>query len=247
MRYRGELRLDFHPTTLQAQGLHQDRPITLSYAPDATRGPTTRNSDPTPELALILHALRTRISHLSQTSISPKTLLCSISRSWDTVCSIRDEIRALDYCGVTKAKTIEVNPHEPALLKVRCILLGTRVELKRHRKSLSRPVGPLSAEIASGQTKARLDIDFTIKPRPVVAESGRDDELNIVDIDVDVDVSAAKVYGFSEDDGASSGMSEGQIGDFLTRLIHRQDGKDKQLGKGLWKDAVKELENKAFS
>ncbi|WEW59661.1 hypothetical protein PRK78_005140 [Emydomyces testavorans] len=246
MRYSGELRLDFHPAMFHSQSLSgsqqsqhsQNLPIKLSYAPESTRGSNKGSVNPTPEIELMLHALRTRIAQLTQPSISPKTFLSSISQTWDTLSSIRHEIRMLAYCGVTTSKTIGVTPSEPALLKVRCILLGFRTEPKRHKKSPSVQI----AATGDKKSKARLDIDFTIKPRPVVGQRrGEEPGIGIV---VDVDVSAGKIYGFSNDN--SSDMSEQRIGEFVTQLIQRQDGKGKQFGKGLWKDAVKELERKVL-
>ncbi|EAS29299.3 chromosome segregation protein [Coccidioides immitis RS] len=236
MRYSNELRLDFHPAAFTSQQ-SKDLAMTLSYAPEATRGSITNGPNPTPEIALVLHALRTRISHLTQ-SVSPKAFLSDISQTWNTISSLRNEIHMLDYCGVTKLKTVEANPGEPALLKVRCILLGFRTEIRRKKRSASMPIVP-----AGNRSKARIDVDFTIKPRPT-AVKGADAEPSI-DVDVDIDVYGSKVYGFSNED--ASDMSEEQIGEFLMQLIQRQDGRAKQFGRGLWRDAVKELEGKVFS
>ncbi|EEP77478.1 predicted protein [Uncinocarpus reesii 1704] len=246
MRYGDELKLDFHPeafhfqsTSNSAKGRQsKNMPVMLCYSPQSSRAATAGDVGLTAEMALMLHALRMRISHLTQSSMSPKAFLSGISRTWSTASSMRNEICMLGYCGVTKSKTVEANPGEPALLKVRCILLGYRTETKRHKKSPLAPIVPVG-----GKCKARIDVDFTIKPRPVLAKS--EIEGHEVEVDVDVDVSAGKIYGFSKSDDELD-MSEERIGEFLTQLVQRQDGKGKAFGKGLWRDAVKELERKVF-
>ena len=134
--------------------------------------------------------------------------------------SLKQEIQMLDFCGVTRCKTVDTNPSEPALLKVRCILLGQR---------------PTST---AGKRAERLDIDFSVKPRGV----GNADSVPSVEVDIDVDVSVSKIYGFGE----GPQVPEAKICDFLTKII-QSDGNRTRFGDGVWRDAVKELEKKLFS
>ncbi|KAI1947486.1 hypothetical protein LOZ57_003215 [Ophidiomyces ophidiicola] len=237
MRYNDELRLDFHPAMFRVSSAskHQnsqlgDFPVTLSYSPLSTRNLCSTISNAPPEICLMLHALRTRLSHATHSSISPKTLLSGISQTWDIASSLRNEIRMLGYCGITKSKNIELNVSEPALLKTRCIFLGFQPTAT-----------PKKTDPASQMSKfqARIDIDFTIKPRPII-NKGNQDEPG-VGIDVDIDVSASKIYGFTSDS-----VSEQELSEALMSFIQRQDGKGKKFGHGLWRDAVKDLGNKVF-
>lgn len=115
MCYRGELQLSFSPKVFRQQ--QQQRPQslrdsqhlklpTLTYAPD--------DQQPlTPERALILHALRTRLAQLTNNTISTtinmsvRTFLAQIAHSWDTARHLAREIHLLKFCGLTRLDTVD--------------------------------------------------------------------------------------------------------------------------------------------
>ena len=235
MRYRNELCVEFPPSAFSAKKskggrrssrTSRDVPMSLSFSPESSRG-LKRAVGPTPEKALLLHAMRMRLPQLPQGSTHPRTFLASISKTWDIAYALKKEIQVLEFCGVTRCKTVGTDHSEPTLLKVRCILLGQRP----------------SAAAGTEKTEARLDVDFTVKPRP----AGNADALPSVEADIDVDVSVSKVYGFSN---GGPQAPEAKICDFLNKMIQPNgDGRGNpvQFGDGLWRGAVKELEKKLFS
>ncbi|PGH28109.1 hypothetical protein AJ80_00367 [Polytolypa hystricis UAMH7299] len=270
MKYRDELQLDFHPGAFKVKqqpstsgrrssqaGINM--PLTLSYSPDSRRsgGRGSASASPSPEKALILHALRIRTSHISQASVSPRELLASVSRAWEMAINLSHETRMLGYCGISRSKTVEVKPSEPALLKVRCMLLGWTSGQQQEQQSKDSSTATTGQADNGGKTRARIDVDFTVKPKqPSQASS---DEGIVADVGIVVDVSARKVYGFgdwvgnggSSSSSASSRLSEQHIGEVLSKAIQRKggDGEDAEmllLGKGVWKDAVKRLERRVF-
>jgi kinetochore protein Spc7/SPC105 len=242
MNYRKELRLDFNPkafSTTQAKNARRslkpdaDLQLALTYVPESSRGAKlSSNIAPPAEKGLMLHALRVRLSQISPGSTSqPKALLASISKTWDTACSLQNEIRLLEYCGVTRRKITESKQFQPTLLIVRCILLGQLPTTKTEE-----------AETQTGNSSAsRLDIDFKVKPRLLVDGTSQSSDM---EIDIDVDVSVCKVYGFQHDAERSARFSEGKIREYLHKVI--QSGGGVQFGSGLWLDAVKSLEKKLF-
>ena len=228
MRYRSELCVEFPPTAFHAkQGKggrrssqpSGDIPFSLNFSPESSRG-IPKQAIPTPEKALILHAMRAQLSRLPQGSVQPRAFLAGISKSWDTAYALRKETQLLDFCGVTRFKTVETNQAEPALLKVRCMLLGQRP---------TSTVGKMA--------NARLDIDFSVKPR---GAANADSEPS-VEVDIDIDVSVIKVYGFGE----GPQVPEVKICDFLNKIV-QSDGNRPRFGDGVWRDAVQKLEKKLF-
>jgi kinetochore protein Spc7/SPC105 len=243
MSYRKELRLDINPkafSTTQAKSARRsskpsaDLQLALTYVPEISRGVKSgSNIAPPAEKGLLLHALRARLSQVAPGATSqPKALLASISKTWDTACSLQNEIRLLEYCGVTRRKMTESKQSEPTPLIVRCILLGRLPTTKTEE-------GEREAENSS---PSRLDIDFTVKPR-LWADDGTSQSSN-TDIDIDVDISVCKVYGFQHDAEHSARFSEAKIRDYLHKVIQSSPGV--QFGNGLWLDAVKSLEKKLF-
>src|SRR5438034_4996403 len=156
-----------------------------------------------------MHAMRTWLSHISQASISPKHLLKSLSRAWDIAIALSNEIRMLGFCGVTRAKTLGIKSSEPALLKIRCILLGwSRIS------GSGDGTGTSLSQQTGGKSRTRIDIDLVVKPRPTCKGADTTD----IDLDIDVDVSVSKVYGFANDE-QSDQISEVQIADLLSVAI----------------------------
>lgn len=67
-----------------------------------------------------------------------------------------------------------------------------------------------------------------------------------IDVDIDVDVSASKVYGFANDE-QSAHISETQIADLLVTAIYGKNGLRRELGNGVWRDAVRKVEKMLLS
>ncbi|OJD18125.1 hypothetical protein AJ78_01843 [Emergomyces pasteurianus Ep9510] len=255
MRYRDELQVEFYPgafnlkqSTAASPGrrssqANRNMAINVSYSPSVTHGTRHASGSPPPEKDLVLHALRMRASQLPQSSITPRHFLASISRAWDKAIRLGDEIRALDFCGITRAKAIEANPSEPTLLHVRCMVLGWFPAACR-LESTGRETKQTSTPESGGKNdkvRARIDVDFTVKVRPV--HNGPD--APDMDIDVDIDVSASVIYGSV---GSSYGnMGESQIGDMLGKMIQQQQAPGVRLGGGVWRDAVKKFESRMFA
>lgn len=232
MSYRKELRFDFNPTAFLAyRSKAARRPskpaaaiqLALTYVSepslDVKSGP---NTGPVPEKAVMLQALRSWLSQVSQGTLPPpKALLATISKAWDTACALHNEIRLLEYCGLARRKVRESKQSAPAALTTRCILLARHSTMK--------------AEDGEARTSAsRFDIDFAVKPSHF---QGTD-----MDIDIEVDVSVSKVYGPLDDAGNASRFSEGKIRDFLQKGI--RGGSSARFGDGLWLDTVRALEEK---
>jgi kinetochore protein Spc7/SPC105 len=143
----------------------------------------------------------------------------------------------LGFCGVTRAKTFGVKGSEPALLKIRCILLG------RSRTSDSgNETGASFIQQSEEKSKARIDIDLVVKPR----QMSQVVNITDIDMDIDVDVSASKVYGFANEE-QSPQISEAEIADLLSTAIHPKDRSMRWLGNGVWRNAVREVEKTLFS
>ncbi|KAL2371192.1 chromosome segregation protein [Blastomyces gilchristii SLH14081] len=255
MRYRNELQVDFYPGAFNlnqsTQALsggssspgNKNLPITLTYSPSVTHEARHASSSPSPEKALVLHALRTCASQLPHSSISPRQFLAGMARAWDKAISLGDEIRALDYCGITRAKAIEAKPSEPTLLEIRCMVLGwsSTTIAPESTGGDAKQISPLKSRNVDGKVRARIDVDFTVKPRP--AQSGKD--TPDMDIDVDIDVSASIIYGsLSSYEGD---VGQAQIGDMLEKIIQQKQAPEAKLGGGVWRDAVKKFERRVFT
>ncbi|PGH02362.1 kinetochore protein Spc7 [Blastomyces parvus] len=251
MRYRNELQVDFYPGAFslrqpteaspgaRSSQANKNLPITLSYSPSPTHEARHASNSPSPEKALALHALRMCASQLPQSSITPRKFLASISRAWDKAISLGDEIRALDYCGITRVKAIEAKPSEPTLLEIRCMVLGWSAP--ESSGGGAKQISPSTSGNMDGKVRARIDVDFTVKPRP--AQSGKD--APDMDIDLDIDVSATIIYGsLSSYEGNAS---QAQIGDMLEKIIQQKQAPEAKLGGGVWRDAVKKFERRVFA
>ncbi|ODH38725.1 hypothetical protein ACO22_02198 [Paracoccidioides brasiliensis] len=254
MRYRDELEVDFYPgafnITLEPTSScrrssqpSKNLPVSFSYSPSLIQGARHASSGLSPEKALILHALRMRSSQISQSSLTPRQFLSGISRTWDRAINLGNEIRALEYCGITTAKAPEVNPSEPTLLVIRCMVLGwssANAEAETFRDKVKGKSSTVSEN--SGRVKARVDIDFTVKPRP--ANSGTD--IPDLDIEVHTDVSASIIYGSISPYEGNAG--EVQIGDMLGKIIQQKNTTPGvELGGGVWRDAVRRFERRVFA
>lgn len=234
MRYRNELRLDFDPGVLNGKSSVPGRqappaakiPLRLTYSPS----PSNTCSSPSPEKAFVLHALQGRITNVSHSSISPRRLLRDISNAWDAAIRLNDEIRILGYCGVTRSTTIKSQTGEPSLLRVRCILLGNT-----HK-------GSNPKQRVFDMNKARMDIDFMIKTRPLNEVS----DPTVVNVDMNIDAFVGAVYGFSSRIGGKGILSDSQMSELLNAALHQNDGLNLESGTGAWCDAVHKLKEQVF-
>ncbi|KAL1966659.1 hypothetical protein VTN77DRAFT_4070 [Rasamsonia byssochlamydoides] len=244
MRYRDELQVIFHPKDFRAPGSDTPSPekmdsdmgttsVELMYRPK--KGVASAASL-TPAKSLILSFLRSRIATIPRFSTSPKQLLRFISEAWNLALTLEEEMRMLEFNGVTKVTLMEKEGARPSL-RARCILLGNMT-----------PGEPLR--------NARVDVDFIVTPRIVGQKNkGNAGEAIGDKLELDVDVALSKVYGFGNHDGA--GLSESRMRDIILQSpAMSSQGKKKipseltsgsGLGHGVWGQAVRDLAVKVFS
>ena len=233
MFYRNQLQLVFYPgafyTGTAGKTLETPEiPVELRYQPRDTK----KSTIPTPQLSsiasLVLKSLQTHLSTINQPTTSPRDMLRFVSEAWDLVLNLEEEIRMLEFCGVTKLTLLE-SEDKPSL-RARCTLLGAPPSLKNSRK---------------GSSARRIDIDFAVKTRVLQQKKN---EIGVMD--VETDVIATKVYGFGSSN--QSGLSEDQMRDIIYQELgagNKNKGtKDAgvQLGNGVWCRAVRSLTGTVF-
>lgn len=193
-------------------------PLELAYSADK-RVSAGLTFEPSPTKSLILHALRKHLATIPQSSLPPRKLLSFISEAWNLALTAEEEIRQLEFCGVTKLRSMK--DEAGSLLRTRCTVLGA--------------TGP-----ASSVKKGRVDVDFNVKTRVA------GDNNNVGDIGslkLEIEAAASKVYGFGDEN--QDGISESQMKD----ILHKEtQGKKSGLefGKGVWRKAVRELTGRIF-
>lgn len=204
----------------------------LAYSPQTTGSPTTRAPSLTPSKSLILSQLRAHISTIRPSSTSPKSILRFISDGWNLARHLEEEIRVLDFNGVTRTNLMEKADGGPQL-RVRCILVG--------------------AVKAGEQRNARVDVDFHVTAR-VVRHQQDDNTEGPEKLDVNIDVTLSKVYGFNDTGPKNKGLTESQMRDIvLQHLGIATKGQKKvapptsNLGDGVWGHSVRKLVGNVFS
>lgn len=202
------------------------RPVELAYI-SGTAG--TSNYTITPAKSLILSSLQKNISSITPSRNSFKQLVTFISNAWNLTYQLEEEIRVLNFQGVTKAVLLEKADVGPAL-RVRCILVG-------------------SSGTEKGQQQSRMDVDFHITSRPSQYKDDAGKEVEKLALDTDVTIT--KVYGFTQ---SKKTLSDGQMRDaILHHLGIASKGKKElksqpaKLGQGLWGNSVGALVSKAFA
>ncbi|EZF24362.1 hypothetical protein H112_03215 [Trichophyton rubrum D6] len=239
MRYRGELQLDCNPSHIHtlSQNLTKDErqasqhdtlPLTLTYAPRGN-GLQSAAVNPSPGASLILNAIRMQVSYALLSPVSLKQLLSGIARCWETAKSLQEEIRMLGYCGIVNIKSIGAKRSEPTLLKIRCTLLGN-IKDKISPEEVNKP------KKKQGE-RARVDIDFTAKPKALEKYA---DGPNI-GVGIDFDATASTVYGFETSNDSET--RDLRMNDLLTKLMEKPN---QTFGSGLLRATVKAVEKRVF-
>ncbi|EFR04462.1 hypothetical protein MGYG_07470 [Nannizzia gypsea CBS 118893] len=242
MRYSGELQLNCNPSHIRARSQeltegrrrisrHSTLPLTLTYAPKGN-GAQSAAVKPSPECALILNAIRMQASVAMLSPVSLKQLLRSIGRTWETAKALQEEIRMLGYCGIISVKPVGTGSirSEPIQLKVRCTLLGSA-------KGKTIPGGTDQPKKKEQTERARVDIDFTVKPK-ALDNYADGPHIGVV---LDSDVTGSRVYGFEKSNDPQT--RDVQINDLLAKLM---DKPTQSFGSGLWRATVRAVEKKVF-
>lgn len=249
MRYGDELQVAFHPKDFMAPGSDTQSPqkmysdggptfFDLTYCPKKTATSAASSSSLTPAKSLILSCLRRRIASIPRPSLSPRQLLGFISEAWNLAVTLEEEMRMLEFNGVTKVTLMEKEGAEPAL-RARCILLGG---------------------MTSGEQPCRVDVDFIVTPRVVSQKNKTNAEGEAIGerLELDIDVALSKVYGFGNHNGSAGvGLSESRMRDIIMQNpAIASPGKKKisskltsgsGLGHGVWGQAVRDLAGKVFA
>jgi kinetochore protein Spc7/SPC105 len=182
---------------------------------------------------LVLKSLQKHLKTLEPktATIAPKHLLRFISNAWNSVLSLEEEARMLEFCGVTKLRLSE--DEDKLSLRARCTLLGT--DTAEGRKT---PASKSTKKHASNE-KRRIDVDFAVRTRVVQGNESGD----VGSLDFETDVIASKVYGFGSSNDL--GMSETEMRTILCKEMGEKIP-GVQLGNGVWSKAVRMLTGTVF-
>jgi kinetochore protein Spc7/SPC105 len=220
MSYRGDLRISFYPKRFRVPN---SEPQSILASVDAPLELTmTAPTQLSPIKSLVLSCLRSNLGTIQPSIVTPKQLLHFLSQAWNLGLSLEEEIRVLEFCGVTKPKLIRKGAQ--ASLKTRCIVLGDLTSV------------PGTAKLA--RHKGRIDVDIIITPhvRKTTGDLGK--------FELDSDVVVSKVYGFGSDN--SVGMSETQMRDLIWKIIENKNNSHLELETSTWGKAVRELAAQVF-
>ncbi|GFF39076.1 hypothetical protein IFM58399_05452 [Aspergillus lentulus] len=241
MSYREQLQLVFHPATFATENAAQpppsidektSLPLELKYHPRDGGKSTIQAPQLSPIALLVLKSLQKHLKSLEPkaATIAPKHLLRFISSAWDSVLSLEEEARMLEFCGVTKLRLSE--DEDKLSLRARCTLLGT--DTAEDRKT---PASKSTKKHTSNE-KRRIDVDFAVRTRVVQGKKPGD----VGSLDFQTDVIASKVYGFGSSNDL--GMSETEMRTILCEEMGEKTGV--QLGNGVWSKAVRMLTGTVF-
>ncbi|KIX00454.1 uncharacterized protein Z518_10594 [Rhinocladiella mackenziei CBS 650.93] len=123
MSYKGDLRLFFYPQAFQCKEASVPRrrsgrksastsgptaPISLTFASSQGERENTIAERPT-EKRFFLQMIRSQLhafTMMPKGSVSPKTLLSTVSQGWDLACKVSEELRLLNLVGITTASIL---------------------------------------------------------------------------------------------------------------------------------------------
>lgn len=230
LSYKSELKVKLYPKLFTASGSVMEvdglKPVELSYISEPVGSPASAMS---PAKSFILSSLQTNISSITPSQNSLKQLITFISDAWNLAYQLEEEIRVLNFQGVTKAVLLEKAGTVPAL-RARCILLN-------------------SAGAGKPQQQSRVDVDFHVTSQLSQHKDGSGREVE--KLALNTDVALTKVYGFTQ---SKKILSDGQMRDaVLHHLGIAGNGKKElkpqpaKLGQGLWGESVGALASKAFA
>ncbi|KAF4271645.1 hypothetical protein KXX16_007951 [Aspergillus fumigatus] len=242
MSYREQLQLVFHPATFATENAAQPPSsidektsphLELKYHPRNGAKSTVRAPQLSPIALLVLKSLQKHLKTLEHktATIAPKHLLRFISNAWNSVLSLEEEARMLEFCGVTKLRLSE--DEDKLSLRARCTILGTDTAEGRKTQA-SR-----STKKHASNEKQRIDVDFGVRTHVVQDNESGD----VGSLDFEIDVIASKVYGFGS--GNDLGMSETEMRTILCKEMGEKTA-GAQLGNGVWSRAVRMLTGTVF-
>jgi kinetochore protein Spc7/SPC105 len=260
MTYRDELQVKIALNELKHRGSDASRPvIELSCHPKDERTPQL-----SPVKSFILTKLRRNATNEALRLKGLREFIVSISKEWDLVYPLEEEIRLLEFNGVTKVAISQSENN--ASLRARCIVIGTNIIHTRKppspRRKSKLSVQPASQaetpEQVQGQ-QARIDIDFTLDT-PLVSPS-----ISSKDLNPKVSIAVSKVYGFTDDSDDEHGsdhfkdvetdLSETQMQELIREAMNMPTAvSDAEysvtnlcvLGRGIWSRAVEALVGRVF-
>ncbi|KAJ5888293.1 hypothetical protein N7495_008334 [Penicillium taxi] len=224
MSYRDQLQVKFHPSafaTNKSNNAQKDNlPLEL----------TSKSKTTSSIASLVLQSLQKHLATIEQFKISPANLLKFISTAWDRTLGLENEVRMLEFCGVTRLTLSD--PKDVSLsLRARCTILGNTV-------GSSTPARKGSSAKHNGIK--RIDVDFTVRTH---INPGDQDAQEIGSLDFDMEVLATKIYGFGA--GNKSGLPDDEMQSILGKELDGQSG-TYQLGNGVWCKAVQQLTASVF-
>jgi kinetochore protein Spc7/SPC105 len=266
MSYRDELHVVLAPIALKnsrsnEQGDSDYVVIELSYRPKSKPAESKSARPLSPVKSFILTMLRRHVKNKEPGPTTLKESLHSISKGWEIAYSLEEEIRLLEFNGVTKVTLTGSDTN--ALLRARCILIGANISLTASPPSPRRKSKPSSGPAASKplqeqqqKQQTRLDIDFTLTIPESTSASSRslDPEINII---------VNKIYGFTgdsdDDENDRSKTKETHLNETqMQNVIHKaietpppvSDIGDttysNKLGHGMWSRAIEALIERVF-
>ncbi|KIW98719.1 uncharacterized protein Z519_00382 [Cladophialophora bantiana CBS 173.52] len=118
MIYKDHLRLFFYPQAFQYKASDAPRrrsgrrsastsgpnaPISLTYAPADLEDSDANPSEPPTEKRFFLQLVRSQLhayAMMPKRSVSPRTMLSTVSQGWDLACKISEELRLLNLVGI---------------------------------------------------------------------------------------------------------------------------------------------------
>lgn len=123
MVHKGQLRLFFYPQAYQASNSSSRRrsgrksasvsgptpPISLTYAPTTQDGDHDPTAVPPTEKRFFLQLIRSQLhafTMMPKGTVTPTTLLSTVSQGWELACRVSQEVRLLNMIGVATASIL---------------------------------------------------------------------------------------------------------------------------------------------
>ncbi|OKL56377.1 hypothetical protein UA08_08189 [Talaromyces atroroseus] len=232
LKYKEELEVKFYPKLLKSATASDETkgavPFELAYSAHKA----AHSLSIPPVKSVILSHIRTAMKSIPS-SASIKQIFQFMSDAWDLTYQFEEEIRILNFYGVTKTALLD-NADAGVTSRARCILVGT---------------------VDAGQEarQARIDVDFCVTPR--VDQTKKEGSEGVVEkLQLYTEVAVSKVYGFPEDGSRKKVLSDTQMRDVILRKLgNKSKGADTSfgltvnLGQGSWGRSAQELALKVFS
>jgi kinetochore protein Spc7/SPC105 len=219
LKYKDELEVKFYPKLFKSATASDG--FEVAYSAHKAAIP--------PAKSVILSHIRTAVKSMIPSSASTKQIFQFMSDAWDLTYRFEEEIRILNFYGVTKTALLD-NPDAGLSSRARCILVG-----------------------AVDDRQARIDVDFCVTPR-VDQTKDTDSDVVVEKLQLYTEVAVSKVYGFPDEGSRKKTLSDAQMRDVILRKLgNKGKGTDLasrlavNLGQGSWGRSAQELASKVFS